>query len=154
MKRGYQLDFSELHRDVMYDTEGRLQKARKTIAVLRDAMNRNGIDPARARLLDIGCSTGSHHELPSAPVRSTTALVASLGTPPDGRRVAWGHALYRLGGALLCLPLLGPLGHLVALLSQDPARQVAHAYTVLNVGTALVVRDAVLANGLRSLDAG
>jgi phosphate:Na+ symporter len=69
---------------------------------------------------------------------TTTALIASVGASPDGRRVAWAHASYRLGGALLCLPFLGPFAHLVSGLTQDPARQVAHAFTILNVGTALL----------------
>ena len=69
---------------------------------------------------------------------TTTALIASAGASPDGRRVAWAHASYRLGGALLCLPFLVPFAQLVSALTSDPARQVAHAYTILNVGTALI----------------
>lgn len=54
----YQLDFSGLHPETMYDLSGRMVKARKTVAVLLDAMATAGIDPSSARLLDIGCSTG------------------------------------------------------------------------------------------------
>jgi len=54
----YQLGFSEIHPGTMFDEEGRLQKARKTVAVILDAMRGAGRDPRRARLLDIGCSTG------------------------------------------------------------------------------------------------
>ena len=42
----------------MFDEAGRLQKARKTVAVILDAMGAADLDPAQARLLDIGCSTG------------------------------------------------------------------------------------------------
>ena len=56
--REYQLGFSEIHPGTMFDEEGRLQKARKTVAVILDAMAAAGRDPAHARLLDIGCSTG------------------------------------------------------------------------------------------------
>jgi ubiquinone/menaquinone biosynthesis C-methylase UbiE len=59
----YQRDFSELHPGTMFDEQGRLQKARKTEAVLRHAARRAGLEPKRSRLLDIGCSTGilTHH---------------------------------------------------------------------------------------------
>ena len=56
--REYQLGFSEIHPATMFDEEGRLQKARKTVAVILDAMAAAGRDPAQASLLDIGCSTG------------------------------------------------------------------------------------------------
>ncbi len=59
----YQRDFSELHPETMFDESGRLQKARKTVAVILDALKCEDRDPLAARLLDIGCSTGilSHH---------------------------------------------------------------------------------------------
>ena len=42
----------------MFDERGRLQKAQKTAAVILDAMPGLGLEPGRARVLDIGCSTG------------------------------------------------------------------------------------------------
>jgi ubiquinone/menaquinone biosynthesis C-methylase UbiE len=54
----YQRDFSEIHPKTMFDELGRLQKARKTVAVILDALKQAGIDPGETRLLDIGCSTG------------------------------------------------------------------------------------------------
>ncbi len=56
--REYQHDFSEIHPKTMFDEPGRLQKARKTVAIILDALRRAGIDPRETRLLDIGCSTG------------------------------------------------------------------------------------------------
>ena len=56
--RTYQRDFSEIHPRTMFDELGRLQKARKTVAVVLDAMRSAGLDPKTARALDIGCSTG------------------------------------------------------------------------------------------------
>ncbi len=56
--REYQHDFSELHPRTMFDELGRLQKARKTVAVILDALRVAGVDPRTVRLLDIGCSTG------------------------------------------------------------------------------------------------
>jgi len=56
--RDYQRDFSELHPKTVFDELGRLQKARKTVAVILDALRQAGINPRETRLLDIGCSTG------------------------------------------------------------------------------------------------
>ena len=56
--REYQRDFSQIHPETMFDERGRLQKARKTVTVLQDAVRSAGLEPARARVLDIGCSTG------------------------------------------------------------------------------------------------
>lgn len=56
--REYQRDFSEIHPKTMFDESGRLQKARKTVVVILDALRQAGIDPRETRLLDIGCSTG------------------------------------------------------------------------------------------------
>ena len=54
----YQYDFSDLHPDYMFDVDGRLRKARKTVAILLDVMKNTGRDSGETRLLDIGCSTG------------------------------------------------------------------------------------------------
>jgi SAM-dependent methyltransferase len=56
--RDYQHGFSEIHPKTMFDELGRLQKARKTVAVILDALRQAGVDPRETRLLDIGCSTG------------------------------------------------------------------------------------------------
>jgi SAM-dependent methyltransferase len=56
--RAYQRDFSEIHPGTMFDELGRLQKARKTVAVVLDALRSAGLDPQTVRALDIGCSTG------------------------------------------------------------------------------------------------
>jgi ubiquinone/menaquinone biosynthesis C-methylase UbiE len=59
----YQKDFSVIHPGTMFDEEGRLQKARKTVAVILEALRSAGQEPQSARVLDIGCSTGilTHH---------------------------------------------------------------------------------------------
>jgi ubiquinone/menaquinone biosynthesis C-methylase UbiE len=56
--REYQHDFSEIHPKTMFDELGRLQKARKTVAIILDALQKEGIEARETRLLDIGCSTG------------------------------------------------------------------------------------------------
>ena len=54
----YQRDFSEIHPKTMFDEPGRLQKARKTVAVVQHALRSRGRDPSEVEVLDIGCSTG------------------------------------------------------------------------------------------------
>jgi ubiquinone/menaquinone biosynthesis C-methylase UbiE len=42
----------------MFDELGRLQKARKTVAIMLHVLKQDGVEPGETRLLDIGCSTG------------------------------------------------------------------------------------------------
>ncbi len=67
---------------------------------------------------------------------ATTAILASLGSNADGKRVAWAHAAFRLGGVLLFLPLMGPFADVVRALPGDAARQIANAHTLFGVATA------------------
>lgn len=53
--KGYQENFSELHKDVYFDTENRGRKAQKMLHILRDQL---GSDLSGLHALDIGCSTG------------------------------------------------------------------------------------------------
>ena len=69
---------------------------------------------------------------------SMTAIIASFTTNVAGKRVAWAHLGFRLGGVLLVLPFLGPFAELVQRMGGDVARQVANAHTLVNLGTALV----------------
>lgn len=54
--RGYQENFSDSHRDVYFDSDGRARKAGKMLCILRDAL---GDDLSSLHALDIGCSTGA-----------------------------------------------------------------------------------------------
>jgi phosphate:Na+ symporter len=67
-----------------------------------------------------------------------TALIASLRTPAEARRVAWSHTLFKIFGVLLFLPFLGPYQTLVAATASDIARQIANANTLFNVIIAVV----------------
>jgi phosphate:Na+ symporter len=67
-----------------------------------------------------------------------TAILASLTTNVAGKRVAWAHLGFRLGGVLLILPFLQPFAAFVQSLGGDVARQVANAHTLVNIGTALI----------------
>jgi ubiquinone/menaquinone biosynthesis C-methylase UbiE len=57
-KAEHQLDFSEIHPKTMFDELGRLQKARKTVAVILEELEKVKTEPRETRLLDIGCSAG------------------------------------------------------------------------------------------------
>ena len=67
-----------------------------------------------------------------------TALAASVGATAEAKRVAAAHIAFKLLGAALVFPLIGPFGDLVAATSADPARQIANAHTFFNLGISLV----------------
>lgn len=54
----YQENFSEMHKEAMYNLAQRTQKANKTIAVIKDYLQKNNLLQKDLSLLDIGCSTG------------------------------------------------------------------------------------------------
>ncbi|SPF46585.1 Na/Pi-cotransporter [Syntrophobacter sp. SbD1] len=62
-----------------------------------------------------------------------TALIASLRSPVEARRVAWAHVLFKLFGVLLFLPFVSPFQELVAASTSDLPRQIANANTLFNV---------------------
>ena len=67
---------------------------------------------------------------------AATALVASLGANTEARRVALAHAGFKIGGAVIFLPLLAPFADLVRNTSPDIPRQIANAHTLFNVALA------------------
>ncbi|ASA23617.1 Na/Pi cotransporter family protein [Paenibacillus donghaensis] len=62
-----------------------------------------------------------------------TAVIASIGGSPSGVFVAWSHVALNVGGALLFLPLIGPLEQVTAWIGGGPAARIAHAQTIFNV---------------------
>lgn len=67
-----------------------------------------------------------------------TALMAAAGAGAEAKRVAVAHIGFKLGGVALVWPLLEPFTRLVAATAADPARQVANAHTLFNVGISLL----------------
>jgi phosphate:Na+ symporter len=67
-----------------------------------------------------------------------TALIASMRSPAEARRVAWAHVLFKVFGVLLFLPLLPLSQRLVEQTAPDVMRQIANAHTLFNVIMALV----------------
>jgi phosphate:Na+ symporter len=66
-----------------------------------------------------------------------TALTASVGATAEAKRVAVAHIAFKLLGAALVFPLIGPFAALVAASASDPARQIANAHTLFNIGISL-----------------
>ncbi len=67
-----------------------------------------------------------------------TALAAAIGASAEAKRVAAAHIAFKLLGAAFAIPLIGPFTALVASTALDPARQIANAHTLFNVGISLV----------------
>ncbi|MGH8735123.1 MAG: Na/Pi cotransporter family protein, partial [Burkholderiales bacterium] len=67
-----------------------------------------------------------------------TALMASIGTTAEAKRVATAHIAFKLIGVALIFPFIDPFSRLIAASAADPARQVANAHTFFNIGISLV----------------
>ena len=142
----YQRDFSELHPGTMFDEHGRLQKARKTEAVLRHAARRAGLEPRRSRLLDIGCSTGilTHHYAGlfgevvgvDIPVEGSTMLTVS--EKGFGKRTDIGE--YRLQGRggrgtinLKTVPRIGNVSGILQAMGHEDILLISSAGNIIRV---------------------
>jgi phosphate:Na+ symporter len=66
-----------------------------------------------------------------------TALMASIGTTAEAKRVAVAHIAFKVLGVALIFPFIDPFARLLALTAVDPARQVANAHTFFNIGVGL-----------------
>ncbi|MFE4711333.1 Na/Pi cotransporter family protein [Paenibacillus sp. NPDC056722] len=62
-----------------------------------------------------------------------TAVIASIGGSIAGTFVAWTNVALNVGGALLFLPLIGPLQSLSAWIGGGSGAQIAHAQTIFNI---------------------
>jgi phosphate:Na+ symporter len=67
-----------------------------------------------------------------------TALAASVGATAEAKRVAVAHIAFKVLGAAMLFPFIGPFTRLVAASASDAARQVANAHTFFNMGISLV----------------
>ncbi|HEV8309094.1 MAG TPA: Na/Pi cotransporter family protein [Methylomirabilota bacterium] len=67
-----------------------------------------------------------------------TALAASMGSTTEAKRVAVAHIGFKLLGAAVVLPFLGPFVDLAAASASDLPRQIANAHTFFNVGISLL----------------
>ena len=69
---------------------------------------------------------------------AATALVASVGTNAEARRVAVAHAAFKFAGVAVFLPFSGLFVELVRATAPDVPRQIANAHTLFNVGLAIL----------------
>src|SRR5437016_3067324 len=66
-----------------------------------------------------------------------TALTASIGASAEAKRVAVAHIAFKILGVVLVFPFIGPFTDVVARTAADPARQIANAHTLFNIGISL-----------------
>ncbi len=64
---------------------------------------------------------------------AATALIAAVGANADARRVAAAHAIFKVIGVLIFLPLSVYFADLVRQTTDDPARQIANAHSLFNL---------------------
>lgn len=62
------------------------------------------------------------------------ALMASIGSRPDAKRVAAAHIAFKVLGVALIFPFIDPFTRWIATTATDPARQIANAHTMFNIG--------------------
>src|SRR5436309_2586851 len=64
---------------------------------------------------------------------AATALIAAVGANAEARRVAAAHAIFKVVGVLIFLPLSVAFADLVRHTTDDPARQIANAHSLFNL---------------------
>jgi phosphate:Na+ symporter len=69
---------------------------------------------------------------------AATAAIAAIGQNVEARRVAAAHAAFKVVGAAIFFPFVGPFGELVRATTPDVQRQIANAHTIFNVALALL----------------
>ena len=67
-----------------------------------------------------------------------TAVISSLGSSIDAKRVALAHLSFKTVGVLLLFPFVGPYAHLMENITSVPGYQVANAHMFFNVGIAFI----------------
>jgi phosphate:Na+ symporter len=67
-----------------------------------------------------------------------TALMASIATSAEAKRVAVAHIAFKVLGVALVFPFIAPFTAAVARTAADSARQIANAHTFFNIGISLL----------------
>jgi len=105
-----------------------IQSSAATVALAMSLATQGIISLPAAIPLILGANVGT----------TATALLSSLASSRDAKRLALGHFFVKAGGAALFIFLTQPFGQLVALSAVEPARQVANAHTLFNLINALL----------------
>jgi phosphate:Na+ symporter len=66
-----------------------------------------------------------------------TALMASVNSNAEGKRIAWAHTFFKIVGVILIFPFLKPFTNFVASTAPSLTRQIANAHSLFNIGAAL-----------------
>lgn len=93
------------------------------------ALSGNGMIPLDAAVhIVLGANIGT----------CSTALMASLRSPAEARRVAWAHVLFKTIGVAVFLPFLPKFFELLRSFDADVSRQIANAHTLFNAAIAVI----------------
>ncbi len=107
---------------------GLIHSSSATIAITMGLIAHQVLSTNTALAIVLGANVGT----------CITALIASIGTNRESKKVAWFHTLFNLVGAIAFIPLLTSLASIVSFLTADPAKQIAHAQTIFNVVCSLL----------------
>ncbi len=69
---------------------------------------------------------------------SIPAILSSLSEGPEARRLTFGNAGFKLAGVLAVAPLVGLVAPYLALIEDDPARQIVDFHMLFNLALAVV----------------
>lgn len=108
---------------------GIFQSSSVTTGIVLTLASLNLITLQGAVPLILGCNIGT----------CATAMLASIGTSTNARRVAVAHLLFNVCGTLLFLCILHPFTYVVSLTATDVARQCANAHTIFNIVCTLLI---------------
>jgi len=67
-----------------------------------------------------------------------TALLASLNANTEGKKVAWGHTIFKIAGVVIMFPFIHPVADFFSHTSGDITRHIANIHTFFNVGMAFL----------------
>lgn len=101
-----------------------VQSSAATIGMVLSVSQSNGIGIEAAVAMVLGANIGT----------CLTALISSIEANPEGKRVAWAHLFFKVGGVLLVYPFLNPFAKWVTMTANDLPHQIANAHSIFNIG--------------------
>lgn len=104
------------------------QSSSVTVGIVQALGSQGLLDLRAAFALVIGANVGT----------TVTALLASIGTNTQAKRIALSHLLFNLIGAIIFLIIFTPYVNFISHTSKDLVRQIANAHTFFNVFCALL----------------
>lgn len=105
-----------------------VQSSSATIAILQTLALEGLVDIRNALPILFGDNIGT----------TVTAILASIGTGINARRVALSHVTFNVIGTIIFLLLLPLVNYVVVAIGGDVARQIANAHTLFNVTNTVI----------------